>query len=103
MFSREARRRNKEAFLQKIGAHQSADDEDFVAKAKAHEDLEARLDDARKATYEYACALHALTEAGGHLATALEAVGAAADDGGATAAEVARIAARRARGRNHTF
>ncbi|KAH8079602.1 hypothetical protein JL720_9350 [Aureococcus anophagefferens] len=35
MFSRDSRRRNKEAFLQKIGAHAKGDDERFLRKRPA--------------------------------------------------------------------
>ena len=49
MFSREARRRNKERLLQATGIHkETKDDEAFVAKLEASKNLEKRLDDARR-------------------------------------------------------
>ena len=51
MFSRDSRRRNKEAFLQKIGAHAKGDDERFLRKVQQHGDLEQRVYDAQRATW----------------------------------------------------
>ena len=82
MWSREARRRNKEKILQATGIHKAAkDDEAFVAKARAQDDLEKRLDDARRSVYEYSLALHALSDKSAALATALAALGDGVDDG----------------------
>ena len=57
MFSRDSRRRNKEAFLQKIGAHAKGDDERFLRKVQQHGDLEQRVYDAQRAIYDYSCAV----------------------------------------------
>ena len=75
MFSREARRRNKERLLQATGIHkETKDDEAFVAKLEASKNLEKRLDDARRCVYEYSLALHALSDKSASLATALAAL-----------------------------
>ena len=75
MFSREARRRNKERLLQATGIHkETKDDEAFVAKLDASKNLEKRLDDARRCVYEYSLALHALSDKSASLATALAAL-----------------------------
>ena len=75
MFSREARRRNRERLLQAAGIHQQTkDDEAFVAKLDASKNLEKRLDDARRCVYEYSLALHALSDKSASLATALAAL-----------------------------
>ena len=80
MFSRDSRRRNKEAFLQKIGAHAKGDDERFLRKVQQHGDLEQRVYDAQRAIYDYSCAVHALAAAGCRVAAALEALGDTSDD-----------------------
>ncbi|KAH8055471.1 hypothetical protein JL721_10200 [Aureococcus anophagefferens] len=97
MFSRDSRRRNKEAFLQKIGAHAKGDDERFLRKVQQHGDLEQRVYDAQRAVYDYSCAVHARVAAGCRVAAALEALGDTSDD----AATHRELAAYR-RGRNAT-
>ncbi|KAH8079182.1 hypothetical protein JL720_9445 [Aureococcus anophagefferens] len=98
MFSRDSRRRNKEAFLQKIGAHAKGDDERFLRKVQQHGDLEQRVYDAQRAVYDYSCAVHALAAAGCRVAAALEALGDTSDDA-ATHRELAAYVSRAADGR----
>ncbi|KAJ8602986.1 hypothetical protein CTAYLR_001499 [Chrysophaeum taylorii] len=71
MFSREARRRNKEAFLQKVGVHASSEDADFVEEARAHGETEARLAEVQRALAAYRVTLEAFADAGVSLAKAL--------------------------------
>ena len=99
MFSRDSRRRNKEAFLQKIGAHAKGDDERFLRKVQQHGDLEQRVYDAQRAVYDYSCAVHALAAAGCRVAAALEALGDTSDDA-ATHRELAAYVSRAADGRD---
>ena len=78
ILSRENRRRRKEQFLQKIGAHAGTESASWLDAAKGHSELAERVNDTHRALGDYRMALEALGRAGVALAEQLRGLSEAA-------------------------